>query len=259
MWEFLGMIWEQLGETFIWFFYGFLGTIVFLFILFKYNVLRSKTSFGIIKKAVYYIFIPLYIGILSWFYSATNIVVDDAQKLADITIEKIGGSILSSFYNYAISFSESLDFEAETKEEFVDTYLTKNGYKKDSYTTIAYRWALVNGIDLLEKKAIESGDMSFAGEKFNIPQLISDYFNGNDNVAMLPFKYLKGMSNNSIKKYASSFYWIYFIMFLIVILLLAVDILINYRRKKLEINLINPAESIELHQDKLANSQKQIE
>ena len=259
MWEFLGIVWEQLGETFQSFFTGFLGAIVVLIVLFKYNILRSNSPFVLVKKAIYYIFIPFYIGVLSWFFSATRIVEKDAQKLAEITIDKVGDSILSGFYNYAISFAESLDFEAKTKEEFVNTYLEKNGYKKGAYTTAIYHWTLVNGLDYLEKKAIDNGDMSFAGEKFNIPQLVSSYFNGEDKIVMLPFKYLKGMSNNSIKRYTKSFYWMYFFMLLLVIIILGIDIFFNYKRKKkLNVNLINPSRTLENSQDKLSNSQKQL-
>ena len=177
MWEFFGIIVEQLGETFRWFITGFLITLIVLILLYKNNSLSNNGTLSFIKKISYYLFFPLYIGIICWFTSATIIVENDAKEIAKITLEKAENSIFPQFSKYILSLADDwLDGELSSKEELVDNYLEAYNYEKGNISTKAMEWTLVNGIEYIENKAIEKGTLNIGDEKINFPLLINAYY-----------------------------------------------------------------------------------
>lgn len=257
MWEFFGIIVEQLTETFRWFFTGFSIIIFLLILLYNNNLLSNKGPLSFIKKVSYYMFFPLYIGIICWFTSATIIVEKDAIEIAKITLEKAENSIFPQFSKYILSLADDwIDGELSSKEELVNKYLEANNYEKGNISTKAMEWTLVNGIEYIENKAIEKGTLKIGDEKINFPLLISDYLNGADGMAKIPFNYLKGLSLSSIHNYAKSFYWIYFFMGFVVIIILSLVVYINLKNRKVSANtnFVNPSTTLDNNQKSLDNS-----
>ena len=262
MWEFFEMIWEQLGETFKWFMTGFFGCICLLIILYKNDLLFRGKGLGFIKKVSYYLFLPLFVGVISWFYSTTRLVEKDAKQLAALTIETTQNTLLPSFYDYIISLAnEWTEGKVTSKEELVDSYLKNHDYKEGDLTTKGMKWTLVNGLDYIEKTAIDNGELKIDDEEFNFPLLVSNYFSNKDNIATTPFNYLKGFSYKAIRGYTRSFYYFYFSMYFLVFLILLADIYYTLkRRRKLQSErILNPNTTLENNQDKLENSIKELE
>lgn len=261
MWEFLGYIVDQLGQTFKWFLTGLFLTITLLILLYKNKLLGNNSSLSFIKKISYYLFFPLYIGIISWFLSATLIVEKHATELARVTLEKAEESIFPQFSSYVLSLTDNwLDMKVNTKEELVNSYLQKNEYEQGAISTQAMKWTLINGIEYIENKAIENGDINLGDETVNFPKLISNYLSGTEGIAALPFSYLRGKSVKMIHSYTMSFYWIYFWMAFVVVFILSLDIYftIKGRKNKVDSNFVNPSTTLENKQKKLENSIKEI-
>lgn len=261
MWDFLGIIIEQLGESFRWFLSGFFITIVTLILLYKNNLLSKNSPISFIKKIAYYLFFPLYIGIICWFTSATLSVEKDAKELAKITLEKAEDSLFPHFSKYILSLADDwLDGEVNSKEELIENYLEKNDYVKGNLSTTAMEWTLTNGLDYIKNQAVKNGNLKIDDETINFPKLISDYLSGTDGLAKMPFNYLKGMSLKSIHNYAKTFYWVYFWMGFVVVLILGTDIYFNLknRKKSEDINFINPSTTLENNQKKLENSTQEL-
>ena len=158
MWEFFGMIMEQLGETFRWFLTGLFGCAALLILLYKNNLIHHSKVIGFIKKVSYYLFLPLFVGIISWFYSTTLIVEKDAKELARITIEKTENSLLPGFYKYIVSLADEwTEGKIKTKDALVDSYLKSHDYKEGDLTTKAMRWTLTNGLEYIENSLAKTG------------------------------------------------------------------------------------------------------
>lgn len=262
MWEFFGIIIEQLAETFRWFFIGFLVTIVILILLYKNNLLNNNGALSFVKKVSYYIFFPLYIGIICWFTSATLIVENDAKELARITLEKAENSLFPKFSKYILSLTDDwIEGNISSKEELVENFLAINNYKAGSISKKTMEWTLIYGIEYIEKQAIDNGTIEIGDQEINIPKLVFDYFSGTDELAKIPFNYLKGMSLNTIHNYAKSYYWIYFFMAFVVVMILGLDVYFNLKNKrnKEDINLINPSTTLENHQKRLENKTSEID
>ena len=207
MWDFFGIIIDHLSETFRWFLTGFFLTFVVLIILYKNNLLSKTGPLSFIKKVSYYIFFPLYIGIISWFFSATLIVETKAKELAEITIQKAQDSIFPQFSTYILSLANDwVDIEINSKEELVSRYLEEYNFEKGDYTTKAMHWTLISGLEYIENKAIEMGTVEIGDDKVNFPQLISDYLNDENSASTMPFNYLNGLSNKAVHGYTKSFY-----------------------------------------------------
>jgi hypothetical protein len=262
MWDFLGIIIDQLSETFRWFLSGFFITIVTLILLYKNNLLNKSGPLSFIKKVSYYLFFPLYIGIVCWFTSATLIVEKDAKELTRITLEKAESSLFPQFSYYILSLADGwIDRDVDSKEELVNNYLEINNYEKGSISTKAMEWTLTNGLEYIENKAIENGTLQIGDEKINFPKLISEYLSGVEGVAETPFNYLKNKSLNSIHSYTKSFYWIYFLMGFVVILILSLDVYfnLNNRRNKEDTNFVNPSTTLENNQKNIENTLKELD
>lgn len=262
MWEFLGILIDQLGETFRWFLTGFFFTVVLLILLYKNNLISNNNPFGFIKKISYYIFFPLYIGIICWFTSATLLVEKDAKELAKITLQKAENSLFPQFSKYILSLTDDwLDGSINSKEELVQNYLEKNDYKEGSLSTTAMEWTLNNGLKYIENQAIKNGTLKIGEENINFPKLISNYLSGDNGLAKMPFNYLKGMSLQSIHNYAKSFYLVYLLMALVVFFILGLDIYFHLKKRKnnQESILINPSTTLENNQPKLENSTKELD
>ncbi len=260
MWDFLGVIVEQLSETFRWFLIGYFGTIALLILLYKNQLLNNSSPFGFIKKVSYYIFLPVYVAIVCWFLSATIIVEKDAKQMAEYSLNKVEDSTLTLFLKEAVTYSTDwIDGEITTKEELVNTYLKKNGYEMGSYSTQVVEWTLNNGLEYIKKQAIEKGTIRVGEESINFPLLIQEYLNESKGMASAPFSYLKGMTFKVIHSYAKKLYWLYVFLLFIVVLILGLDIYFKLRNRNNSKELsLNPEDLLENNQDKLPNSQRKI-
>ena len=261
MWDFFDIVIQQLSETFKWSFTGFLITITVLILLYKNNLLSNSGPISFVKKVSYYIFFPLYIGIITWFFAATFTVEKNALELTKITLAKAENSLFPEFYSFAISLAdEYIGTDFPSKEELITQYLTKYDYKEDDYSTKAIKWSLNNGLSYIENQAIERGTISIGEEKINFPQLISNYLNGTEDLVENSFNYVRGMSVSTIKKFARSFYWIYFWMVMVVVCILCIDIYLTKRlRRKQLLNFINPETTLGNNQKKLDSNQHHLE
>ncbi|MEN8927786.1 MAG: hypothetical protein ABF240_02875 [Flavobacteriales bacterium] len=262
MWEVFGFIIDQLKETFWWFLMGIFVTITLLIILYKNNLLGRTGTINFIKKVSYYLFFPLYVGVLCWFASATFIVEKDATEMARITMEKAENSLFPEFSSYVLSLADSwLEGKVTSKEELIQNYLAKNDYQQGDLSTTALQWTLSNGIEYIKNQAVEKGTLEIGEEKINFPKLIADYLSGEDGLAKMPFSYLKGKSLGMIHSYAKSFYWLYFFMGLLVVLILGLDIYFTQKNKKTETktNFINPSTTLNNNQKKLKNTVNKLE
>lgn len=261
MWDFLGFIIDQLGQTFQWFLTGFFLMIVILILLYKNNLLSNTGPLSFIKKISYYLFFPLYVGIICWFFSATLIVEKEAKELARITIEKAQNSIFPQFSSYILSLADNwIEIEFDSKEELVASYLQKYDFKEGDYSTKAMQWTLVNGLEYIQNRAIENGSLQLGNEKVNFPKLISNYLNGNNDTT--PFGFLAVMSLKTISNYARSFYLTFILMGLVIVIILSIDVFLNLKAKKNNQeapNFVNPSTTLENKQKKLENSIKEIE
>lgn len=259
--EFIGIIWEQLGTTFKWCFTGFLITIVTLILLYKNNLLGKSGPLSFIKKISYYLFFPLYIGIITWFFAATYTVEKDALKLAEMSIDAAENSLFPEFYEYAVSLADQyVGDKIKSKKQLVDDYLNKQGYLKGNFSTKTMRWTLENALSYIEDQAIAKGTIKIGQENINFPRLISEYLKKDDKLTLVPFSYLKGMSYKTIHGYASSFYWLYFWLAFVVIFILLLDIYFTLKRKKKkELKWVDPSTTLDNHQEQLSNTQKSLD
>ena len=254
MWDFLKIIFEQLSETSKWFLVGYFGTISLLILLFKNNLLNYSSSLGFIKKISYYIFLPIYIAIICWFLSATMIVEKDAKQMAEYSLSKVENSTLNLFLKEVASYSSQwMGEEIQTKEELVETYLKKNNYKLDSYSTQVLEWSLNNGLEYIKNKAIEKGTIKVGEESINFPLLIQDYLNEFDEINSAPFLHLKGLTFSTIHNYAKKLYWIYVFLLLVPILILGTDVFLKLKKNnRQELDVLKNTNK------RLENNQKRI-
>ena len=263
MYDFFGIIIDQLGETFKWFLTGFFIMIVILILLYKNNLLSKTGPLSFVKKVSYYLFFPLYIGIVCWFFSATLIVETKTKELARITIQKAEESIFPQFTTYILSLAQNYaNVEFNTKEELVTSYLSKYNFEKEDYSTQAMQWTLVNGLEYIENKAIENGSLQLGNENINFPQLISNYLNDESDKSSSPFGFLAGMSISTIGNYARSFYFTFVMMVLIVVIILSLDMyftLKGRKKNKEDKNFVNPSTTLNNNQQKLENTTPELE
>ena len=176
MWEFFGIIIDQLTETFRWFLYGFFGTIALLIALYRYKLLYNKRMLGFIKKVSYYLFMPIYVAFVCWMLSATILVEKDAKQLAQYSLEQVETSYFTKFLIEAADYSaEWVSGEINSKEQLIDTYINKNGFTEGKTSTKAIKWTLEKGLDYVLEKAIEQGKVNIGDETINFPLLIQEY------------------------------------------------------------------------------------
>jgi len=117
MGDFLTILFDQLSETFRWFVLGYFITIALLIVLYRYQLVYHPPVFGFIKKVSYFIFLPLYIGILSWFLSATIYLEKDVIEITEYTFEETEKSILNSFLiEVAKNSSDWVNTELKTQK-----------------------------------------------------------------------------------------------------------------------------------------------
>ncbi len=259
MWEFIGIVWEQLNETFRWFFLGFLTTIAVLILLYRYHFISNTGGIAFIKKVSYYLFFPLYMGILSWFFSATYIIQKDAEVFTHYSVNKAEDMLLPELSNYILSLSKDYNNnEISSKDELVDSYLMNSGYKNGDLTTTAIRWTLTNGLSMIEERAIKHHKTKSEKINSNYLTIIVDYLLSKNGAAGIPVNYIEGMSIDTIKSYSYSVYWILIFMSLPVLLVLSLEFYFGFKRKSKR-ELISPFKTTVENSTKIEQGTQQID
>lgn len=259
MWDFIGIIWEQLSETFRWFFLGFLTTIAVLILLYRYHFINNTGGIAFIKKVSYYLFLPLYMGIISWFFSATYILQKDAQAFAHYSVNKIEDLLLPQLSKYIISLSkEYTKDEITSRDELVDSYLMNSGYKNGDLTTTAMRWTLTNGLSMVEESAIKHHKSNSKKIKSDYLTIIIDYLLSKNGIVGIPASYIEDMSNETINYYSRSVYWLLFIMSLPVLLVLSLEFYFGFKRKRKK-ELISPFKTTVENSTKIEQQTPQVD
>jgi hypothetical protein len=227
MWEFFGIITSQLGSTFKWLFYGFILTIILIYVLRKNKLLIKKGFIGTLIVSLYYIVFPVIIGITTWFYVATKHVEHDANQLSDVVIESVEMAILPSFRNYITENIEKYTglTEIPTNDEIVSGFLLE-GEESGWLKKKLLHWTLVETLEYLEEKALEKAGETIGIENLNITALSLD-----KKALDVPFKYLKGKSKKTIHSFLGNYYIIYYTIYFLVFLILFIDIYFSYRKK----------------------------
>lgn len=227
MFDVFNTIIDQLGNTLKWVWYGFIFTILIIFLLRRRKLISNNGIIGTLKLAVYYIIFPVAIGITSWFYAATKHVENDLNKISTVIIESVEEAILPSFETYIYdNLQEYLDVsKLPTNDEVVSGFLLEteeSGWFKKQ----VLHWTLVESLEYLERKALKEAGKIVGKENLNIKALALD-----KKALNVPFKYLKGKSKKTIRGFLATYYIVYYFIYGVISFILLLDIYLTQRNK----------------------------
>jgi hypothetical protein len=227
MFDIFNTIIDQLGGTLKWLWYGFIFTILLVFLLKKTELIVKKGVIGTLILAVYYIIFPVVIGITSWFYAATKHVENDLNKISTLVIDSVEDAILPSFETYIYdNLQEYLEVSnIPNNDEIVSSFLLESeesGWLKKQ----VLHWTLVESLEYLEKKALEEAGKKIGKENLNIKALALD-----KKALNIPFKYLKEKSKKTIRGFLASYYIVYYFLYGLVTLILLLDVYFSFKNK----------------------------
>ena len=228
MFDIFSEITGQLFSSLKWLWYGFLFTILLIFLIQKTKLIIKNGVFGTIILTVYYLIFPIVIGITSWFYAATKHVENDLNEISTLVIDSVEEAILPSFETYIYdNIQEYLNVsKIPSNDDIVSAFLLESeesGWLKKQ----ALHWTLVASLEYLEKRALKEAGKVVGEENLNIKALALD-----KKALNVPFKYLKGKSQKTIHSFLASYYIIYYFIYGLIAFILLLDIYLSQKNKK---------------------------
>lgn len=227
MFDIFNTITDQLGNTLKWLWYGFIFTILVIFLLRRSKLISNNGIIGTLKLAVYYIIFPVVIGITSWFYAATKHVENDLNKISTVIIESVEEAILPSFETYIYdNLQKYLDVDKlPTNDEIVSGFLLESE-ESGWFKKQVLHWTLVESLEYLEQKALKEAGKVVGEENLNIKALTLDKKSLN-----VPFKYLKGKSKSTIRGFLATYYIVYYFIYGVIGFILLLDVYLTHRNR----------------------------